>query len=26
MIRLVLADMLLLNASTKLENLKKIYG
>ena len=25
MIRLVLADMLLLNASTKLENLKKIY-
>ncbi|OUT08404.1 chorismate synthase [Campylobacter concisus] len=26
MIRLVIADMLLLNASTKLENLKKIYG
>lgn len=26
MIRLVIADMLLLNATTKLENLKKIYG
>ena len=26
MIRLVLADMLLLNASTKLANIKKIYG
>ncbi|MGF7442283.1 chorismate synthase [Campylobacter concisus] len=26
MIRLVIADMLLLNTSTKLENLKKIYG
>ena len=26
MIRLVIADMLLLNATAKLENLKKIYG
>jgi len=26
MIRLVIADMLLLNATTKLENLKKVYG